>query len=124
MIYEFTIPGRLGSLNDYISRCRANHYKGAAYKAKQQEIVERAIIKQLGRIHITKPVTLNYEWYEYNTRRDLDNVAGWGHKVIQDALTACNVLSNDGWKNIKGFTDVFAIDRENPRIVVYLEEVE
>lgn len=27
-------------------------------------------------------------------------------------------LSNDGWKNIRGFEDHFEVDAKNPRIVV------
>ena len=36
----------------------------------------------------------------------------------------CGVLRGDGWKEIAGFTDAFAVDRERPRVEVTLEERE
>lgn len=73
-------------------------------------------------VHIRNPVIIHYEWYEPNRKRDLDNIAGFGHKVIQDALVECGVLENDGWKEVIGFTDTFYVAR-TPKIVVELEEV-
>ena len=43
-------------------------------------------------------------------------------KVIQDALVACEVIKNDGWKNIKSFSCDFKVDKEKPRIEVFLVE--
>jgi len=34
------------------------------------------------------------------------------------------ILDNDGWKNIKGFTDDFAVDKGSPRIEVVIVEVD
>lgn len=51
-------------------------------------------------------------------------MSGFGHKVIQDALTQMHVLDNDGWANIIGFEDLFFVDNKNPRIEVEIEEVE
>ena len=42
----------------------------------------------------------------------------WPNKFIQDALVSCRILENDGWRHIRGFTDVFYVDRHNPRIEV------
>lgn len=83
-----------------------------------------AIYFQLDGIHITRKVRIRYRWYEENKKRDLDNVSGFGHKVIQDALTQMHVLDNDGWANIIGFEDLFFVDNKNPRIEVEIEEVE
>ncbi len=68
------------------------------------------------------PCTIHYRWYEPNKRRDKDNVCGFGHKVIQDSLVECGVFKNDGWEDIKGFTDEFYIDKKKPRVEVYIEE--
>ena len=54
----------------------------------------------------------------------MDNISSFGRKVIQDALVDCGVLKNDGWKNISGFTDMFFVDSQNPRIEVILKEEE
>ena len=32
------------------------------------------------------------------------------------------VLRNDGWQNIAGFTDDFAVDKGRPRIEIEIEE--
>ena len=53
-------------------------------------------------------------------RRDLDNVA-FAKKFIQDSLVHAGVLVNDGWNQIEGFTDDFAVDPKNPRVEVTIE---
>lgn len=124
MTYEFTIDGWLPGMNQWISAQNANRFKGAEMKKKAQTKCEKAIAKQLPGIQITKPIRLHYIWYERNRRRDHDNVSGFGHKVIQDALVKCGVLKDDGWSEIVGYTDCFSIDRDNPSIIVMLEEVD
>ena len=117
------IPGKLDNLNDYITACRTNQYKGAKVKHKNENRVIQAIYEQLGRLRIKKPVYMTYTWYEPNKRRDLDNVSSFGRKVIQDALVETRVLENDGLKNIVGFQDNFYIDADNPRVEVVIREV-
>lgn len=70
------------------------------------------------------PVYMHYIWYEPNRRRDKDNVSGYGRKIIQDALVKGGYLRNDGWNEIAGFSDDFCVDKKNPRIEVYIDEVE
>ena len=113
----------LDNLNDYITACRSNQYKGAKLKAKNEQKVLAEIYEQFGRLRIRKPVRMVYRWYEKDRRRDLDNVSSFGRKVIQDALVQSHVLQNDGWKEIVGFSDEFFTDPENPRIEVEIEEV-
>lgn len=124
MVVKLTIPGKLDNLNDYITACRTNQYKGAKVKHKNENRILQAIYQQLGRLRIKKPVYMSYSWYEPNKRRDLDNVSSFGRKVIQDALVISKVLENDGWKNIVGFQDDFYIDADNPRVEVVIREVE
>lgn len=120
---KLVIHGRLDGLNDYISACRTNHYKGAGMKSQNERIVCAEIMRQMRGKHFKRPVVMRYTWYEKNRRRDLDNVSSFGRKVIQDALVRCHVLDNDGWRNIKGFSDSFKVDARNPRIEVEIEEV-
>lgn len=123
MVVKLMIPGKLDNLNDYITACRTNQYKGAKVKHKNENRVIQAIYEQLGRLRIKKPVYMSYTWYEPNKRRDLDNVSSFGRKVIQDALVETRVLENDGWKNIVGFQDNFYIDADNLRVEVVIREV-
>ena len=123
MQHMLIISGRLDNLNDYIAACRANQYKGAHLKAKNEQKVQAEIYEQLGRLRITRPVRMIYRWYEKDRRRDLDNISSFGRKVIQDALVQAHVLQNDGWKEIVGFSDEFYIDAHNPRIEVEIEVI-
>lgn len=124
MRHTLIISGRLDNLNDYIAACRANQYKGAHLKAKNEQKVQTEIYEQLGRLRITRPVRMIYRWYEKDRRRDLDNISSFGRKVIQDALVDTRVLKNDGWKEIVGFSDEFFVDAHNPRIEVEIEVIE
>lgn len=124
MEYHFTIDGRLAGMNEFIGEQRRNRYAGALLKREQQEIVMLAIKQQLRGVHINRPIYINYSWYEKDHRRDLDNISGFGHKVIQDALVSCKVIQNDGWAHIFGYSDSFYVDHEHPRIEVTLQEVE
>lgn len=68
------------------------------------------------------PVEIAFRFYEPNSRRDIDNVAGWGHKCILDALVKSEIIENDGWKQIRSISDEFYIDKNNPRIEVTIKE--
>lgn len=124
MKYSFTIHGRLKGLNDYIDACRRNPKGGGRFKHKEQAWVSLCVRNKLRGVKIRHPVIIHYHWYEPNRRRDLDNIAGFGHKVIQDALVECGVLANDGWKEVCGFTDTFSVTKKEPCVAVELEEVE
>lgn len=121
---RFEIPGRLPGLNEYTDACRRNPYAGAKLKQMSQERAAWAIRSQLKGYTANKPVVLRYAWVELDRRRDKDNIAGFGHKVIQDALVECGTLKGDGWRHIKGFSDDFEVDKNNPRVIVTIEEVE
>lgn len=94
--YMLIINGKLNNLNDYITACRTNPYKGAKVKAHNENIVKACIYEQLGRLRIQGPVYMKYRWFEPDRRRDLDNISSFGRKVIQDALVETHVLRNDG----------------------------
>ncbi len=93
-------------------------------KANNEKIVSAYISQCLRGVKIQKPVHMEYTWFEKDKRRDLDNISSFGRKVIQDALVNSGVLKNDGWKEIKGFSDKFLVDAGNPRIEVLIREVE
>ena len=122
MKYLLIIHGRLDNLNDYIKALDTSRYKGSALKNENESKVLQEIYSQFGRLRIIKPVKMHYVWYEKDKRRDLDNVSSFGRKVIQDALVKSRVLQNDGWNEIKGFSDEFYVDSKNPRIEILIEE--
>lgn len=119
--YRFEIPGSLRNLNDFIYANRRNKFEGHTMKRLEQDRVCAAIREQLPGVRINKPVFIRYLWVEKDRRRDLDNITGFGHKVIQDALVECGVIQDDGWAYVTGFSDAFRVSKEEPKIIVGLE---
>ena len=118
------IHGKLPGLNELIDAERRHRQAGAKLKRDAERIVRMYIRQQLRGYKPKTPVTLYYYYYEPNRRRDLDNIAGFAHKVIQDSLVKEGILANDGWNHIKGFFDSFNIDNKFPRIEVEIVEPE
>lgn len=113
IVIPFTLPG----LNDYIDAERVHRQKAAKMKRYWQEAVILAVRRQIRR-GIPEPCYMHYCWIERDRRRDKDNISSFGRKVIQDALVQMKALRNDGWNNIEGFSDEFAVDKKKPRIEV------
>jgi Holliday junction resolvase RusA-like endonuclease len=131
MEYKFTFYGVLPNLNDYLQGERIPIRKNGKFTTKgnaMKQENQRKIIKILRRdllgLHIQKPIEITYKFYELNRKRDLDNISAFAHKVIQDALVKAGTIENDGWKHIRGFSDEFYVDSENPRIEITLKEVD
>jgi Holliday junction resolvase RusA-like endonuclease len=70
-----------------------------------------------------KPVIIEFDFYEKDERRDVDNVAGVAHKFILDSLVMKGILKDDSQKYVKGFVDKFHVDKKNPRIEVSIKEI-
>lgn len=121
--YKLTIPGRLPGLNELIEAERSNRYKGAQLKKDAERRICAEIRRQLHGVHIRRPVMMRYLWVEPDRRRDRDNITA-GRKFVQDALVRCKVLQNDGWKEIIGFSDDWAVDKARPRVEITITEME
>lgn len=124
MTHKLTISGKLPGLNEYIRACRTNPHAGNKMKRSAEDYVLWQIAQNIQDILITRPVILEYDFFEPNKKRDLDNIASFAMKVIQDVLVSAGVLANDGWNEIWGFTTQFYCDPDNPRIEVAIVEVE
>lgn len=120
---KLVIPFALPGLNELIAAERQHRQKAAELKREHQRAVELCIKSQLRR-PLQEPVTMHYMWVEKDRRRDKDNVSSFGRKIIQDALVAVHAIQNDGWANIEGFTDTFAVDKKRPRVEIVIEEAE
>lgn len=103
MIYQFTIPFKLPSLNEYIRECRANKFQGARIKSTYEDMIGW-YIKPLPVINV--PIMAKFLWIEGNNKRDYDNVA-FAKKFILDALVKGGKLKDDNRKYVTGFTDEF-----------------
>lgn len=122
--YYLKIPGKLDALNDYINANRTARMMGSKMKKGDEAIVCGYVLQQLRGVHIEKRLSVCFVWYEPTKRRDPDNIAGFGHKVIFDALVDTGVLENDGWNYIGQIQDLFFLDKDNPRILVIMEEMD
>lgn len=109
--YKFKIDTKLPSLNEYINACRRNAYSGGSFK-KDTDMICSLYIRKAKIPEIKNPVHIRFEWHESTQKRDLDNVAGYGHKTILDALVSCGCLKDDSPKYVKGFTDDFVKDKK------------
>lgn len=124
MEYRIIINGRFHGMNEFIAANRQNPKAGNRMKRDAESEISVYVRKYMRNAEVKEPVILHYRYYEENARRDMDNISGFFHKVFQDAIVKCGVLENDGWKNIRGFTDEFYIDKNKPRIEVIIEETE
>lgn len=115
---KFTIPGELPGLNEYIHAINRNRHIGNRMKQDTQEAIQWAVRAQIKRgYEITCPVTIRFLWASRTAKKDIDNVA-FAKKFILDALVGMGILPNDTRKWVRGFTDEFIIDRQNPRTEV------
>lgn len=117
MRQTFTIAGRFPSLNEFY---RMSPHEQGRVKNGCDDLVAWSA-KAAHVMPYSSPVRYHVLWVEQNRRRDLDNIA-FGKKFIQDGLVKARILANDTRREIVGFSDEFAYDAQNPRIVVTLEE--
>lgn len=117
------IPGQLMDLNVFINKQRTNKYAGANAKKQETAKVAAIFVEQRDNIlPLSLPIQLDYTWYMSNRRKDKDNIA-FSQKFVQDAMIEANIIENDGWSEIEGFSHRFRIDKDNPRIEIKIKEV-
>lgn len=114
LIYEGTLPG----LNEYTNSCRSGYRQGARLKRQTEEDLIW-IFKSQFKGQLNGLYDVDFVWFEKDKRRDHDNIAS-ARKFIFDALVKSGILPDDGWKNVGNFTDTFLVDKERPRVEIYL----
>jgi len=114
------IPGRLPSLNAYISACNRAWFIGASFKKKQINLIGLYIIS-CKIPEFKNPIKAEFSWYEKDMRRDRDNIRS-AEKYVMDALVQTRRLQNDTQKWVRDSLHHIAIDPINPRVEVCLEE--
>jgi hypothetical protein len=121
--FTFTIPGALPGMNEFIGAMNSNRFAGAHLKKKFTRLVAEYVIAN----RVPKydcPVGISIDWYEKNLRRDPDNIAGGGTKIILDALSGrsdlgTGTIPDDGRKWVKAISHNFMDpDKTNPRIEI------
>jgi len=115
-----TIFGELTSLNEYINAERSNRFIGAKLKKENTENVQMQCLSDENRKQepIEKPCLINFRWFTKNKKKDPDNISSAGRKFILDGLVKSGILKDDTRKFVKGFTDNFEIDVDQPRVEI------
>lgn len=115
---KLIIPGELPSLNEYIRAERSLRYAASEMKRDATQRVAWEVQAQ-GLGPVGGAVHVHYHWFLPNRRKDLDNVR-FAAKFINDGLVMAGVLPDDSMHYIRGLSDAFDVDREQPRIEVEL----
>lgn len=121
---KLVIPGQLLGLNEIIDLSKKGKGSYQPYAIAKKDYTEQ--IAWLAKSQIKnkyKKINVEIEWICKNKRRDKDNIIA-GTKFILDGLVLAGVIENDGWKQIGDINHKFDVDRDNPRIVVKIEEAE
>lgn len=123
MIYQLTVYGFDSGLNELLAGrmydFRTKKYRNPI-KNKNDAICQKAIHEQLKGVEIDYPVEIGYHFFCKNKMRDRMNVGSAFIKSFEDALQKENVLSNDGWDDVLTPKLEFDIDKENPRIEIFI----
>ena len=114
---EFTINGKLPTLNDYTNSNRTHWAAGAASKVNGTRAAALAC-KDIEIPH--GKLILHYDWY-VSTKHDYDNIA-FAQKFVQDGLKLAGKIPDDSPKYIIGFTHTFhRTDKGKDKVVVNIE---
>ena len=114
------IPFNLPELNETLHLAKTHWSKYAAMK-KQYTHAISILAKQKLR-PVKGPISIAFHWYYPNKRRDPDNISSSGRKLILDGLVAAEILENDGWNHISGFSDAFHIDKQSPHVEIEITQ--
>lgn len=118
--HTFPIKGLNELLNGRLYNFRTKKYHNPV-KAENDKVCLRAIKKYMPNVHITKPIKCSYMIYAKDKRHDRGNIYTSVEKSFLDSLQAAKVISNDGWDDVLDGEFHTMIDKENPRVEVYID---
>lgn len=104
------IPGKLPGMNDLIGAAKGFGGRGYGYsKLKRQWTDTIILLAKAAKLQPVKRARLGFLWVEESRRRDPDNIAAGGRKLILDGLVKAGVLPGDGWAVVESWADTFAL---------------
>ena len=114
----YTIPLRLPGINEYQNACRRHPIQGAVMKKKWMQ----AVMTYLGpAVKFLWPAQFDIIYTEPNKKRDIDNITGFGSKVILDAFVKAGFLPDDGPTYVNKIDSTVTYGNE-PQIEVLVKE--
>jgi hypothetical protein len=123
MTASLWVPGPLPSFNDMIAAAKGHGGRGYGYSKLKKAWTDTVwALAKAARMPSFQRARLGFLWVEKARRRDPDNVAAGGRKLVLDGLVKAGVLPEDGWDEVQSWTDTFAVGRE-PGVRVELVEV-
>lgn len=104
------VPGPLPALNNLLAAAKGFRGRGIGYARLKRQWTDTvwALAKQ-ARLPRYKRARFHFQWVELNRRRDPDNIAAAGRKLVFDGLVKAGVLEGDGWSYIHGWNDEFVL---------------
>lgn len=113
----FFVRGPLPGLNEFLGTGDWRYYNGRKRQWMKviSDTIIRAGLKPMNRAQIT------WIWHEPTRRRDPDNITGIGKKFVLDALVSCEILPDDGWDEVSGWSDMWLLDKEYVGVEVILD---
>lgn len=127
MIQALVIRTAMPGLNEIIEAAKGAGGKGYRYaKLKREWTATIVALCRSQKLRPMKgPVYFQFVWWEINRRRDPDNIAAGGRKLILDGLVAAGVLEGDRRQHIAEWTDIF-LDAQtgHGRVAVLMTELE
>lgn len=129
MIQRLFIPGRLPGLNEILDakasfdpRQRGRFRQNGYASLKRRWTAEIILQAHRQRLRPVACPRLRFTWVEPNRRRDKDNIAAGGRKIILDALVRGGFLGGDAWKDYLDWQDIFTMDPDRPGVLVEIED--
>lgn len=116
---KLVIKGEYPTLNEIIKASKS-HYMAYANQKKDFTALTMIYTKKAPKIKGLNDYT--FVWYRREKRNDPDNITA-GQKYIFDGLVKGGLIENDGWKQVHDITHKFRVDKDNPRVEIYISEV-
>ncbi len=112
------VPGPLPGMNELIAAAKGSGGRGAAYSRLKQQWTDAVVgLAQSQKVPaFPGRVVIEWTWHERDRRRDPDNVAAGGRKLVLDGLVKAGVLKGDGWRYIQSWTDRFHVEELRPGV--------
>lgn len=121
--HTFPIKGLNELLNGRMYNFRTKKYHNPV-KAENDKVCLRAIKKYMPGVKIDKPIRCTYWIYAQDKKHDRSNLCSSIAKSYADSLILAGVIKNDTWDLYHDETFHTFVDRENPRIVIEMEEID
>jgi hypothetical protein len=121
---RLVIPCSPPSLNDLIDAHAFTFGKGKSRSNGYQKIKKHwanvvAVAVRKCRLRPVDACSLHFHFSEKDRRRDPDNIASGGAKVIIDGLVKAGVLKGDGWATVKGLSFTWSVGAPRTTVVIY-----